>query len=350
MVAPRAARARWARGNWPYREGKSRTAFLGRNCLVGCGEPGARALKTDRMVLKQNMSRSDSPSASSRRANRFIAARDGLRLHCLDYPADHTARAPVVCLPGLTRSAEDFDLLARALAAQGRRVVALDYRGRGLSDWDADWSHYVLEVEQDDILSVLADAGVASAVFVGTSRGGIHIMRLALARPGLVRAAVLNDIGPSIEVTGLLRIKKYVGRLPPLNSMADAIGLMRLTAGAQFSNVSLEEWETYARLTFVEKDGKVVLRYDPQLSHTLDTVAPDMKQPDFWPEFEALADVPVLGARGANSDILSPETFDEMERRHPGMGRLTVEGQGHAPLLLDEPTIGRIVEFVRRCP
>jgi pimeloyl-ACP methyl ester carboxylesterase len=284
------------------------------------------------------------------RASRFIEAPDGLRLHYLDYPAQAAERAPLVCLPGLARPAEDFDFLARALAGEGRRVLALDYRGRGRSQWDADWRNYVLDIEQADILAVLADAGVAGAVFVGTSRGGIHAMRLALARPGLVLAAVLNDIGPKLGLTGLLRIKRYVGRLPPLASMADAIGLMRLTAGASFSNVSADEWETYAGHTFAETNGKVVLRYDPELSHTLDTVAPDMEPPDFWPEFAALARVPVLGVRGANSDILLAETFDEMARRHPDFEAFTVEGQGHAPLLLDPPTISRIVAFTRRCP
>ncbi len=247
-----------------------------------------------------------------------------------------------------SRARRNFDFLARALAGEGRRVLALDYRGRGLSQWDADWRNYTLDIEQADIFAVLADAGVTSAVFVGTSRGGIHAMRLALARPGLVRAAVLNDIGPKLA-SGLFRIKRYVGRLrrsiPWPTRWPD-----RLTAGASFSNVRADEWEVYAHETFAVKDGKVVLRYDPELSHTLDTVAPDMEPPDFWPEFSALAPVPVLGVRGANSDILSLETFDEMARRHPDFEAFTVEGQGHAPLLLDPPTIGRIVAFTRRCP
>jgi pimeloyl-ACP methyl ester carboxylesterase len=288
-------------------------------------------------------------SSSPERASRFIAAPDGLRLHYLDFVAEAETRLPVVCLPGLARSAEDFAALALRLAAQGRRGLVLDYRGRGLSDWDPDWSHYDLDVEQADILAVLAAAGVARAIFVGTSRGGLHTMRLARARPGLVAAAVLNDIGPDIEVAGLVRIKRYVGKLPPLNSLADAIGLMRLTAGAHFSAVSPQEWELYARQTFAEKDGKVVLRYDPELSHTLDEVAPDMEAQTFWEEFDALARLPVLAVRGANSDILSQETLVAMARRHPGLETCVVEGQGHAPLLLDEPTLSRIARFVDAC-
>ncbi|KAF0121236.1 MAG: alpha/beta hydrolase fold protein [Methylocystaceae bacterium] len=208
--------------------------------------------------------------------SRYIRAADGLRLHYLDYPAPPggagSALLPVVCLPGLARSADDFDRIARTLQADGRRVLALDYRGRGRSDWDQDWRRYAFDVEQDDIAAQLADAGVEQTVFVGTSRGGLHTMRIAARRPGVVRGAVLNDIGPKIEHAGLLRIKRYVGRLPPIASMREAIALMRMTAGVDFSGVSPQEWEDYARLTFVEKDGKVQLRYDPDLSHTLDAV------------------------------------------------------------------------------
>jgi pimeloyl-ACP methyl ester carboxylesterase len=289
-----------------------------------------------------------SAPGAAKRMSRYVAASDGLRLHYFEYPAP-AGSAPVVCLPGLARSAADFDPLAQALAANGRRVLALDYRGRGESDWDPDWTHYNPDVEEEDILAVLAHAGAESAVFIGTSRGGLHTMRLAKKRPELLRGAVLNDIGPVVEVAGLLRIKRYVGKLPPLANMSAAVALLRFTAGALFTNVSMREWEIYARQTFMEKDGQVVLRYDPALLHTLDTVEPNMEPPNFWPEFEALASVPVMAIRGANSDILSPEVLSEMARRHPNFRSLTLEGQGHAPLLLDWPTIDAIVEFIANC-
>lgn len=278
--------------------------------------------------------------------SRFVAARDGLRLHYLDYPCPAAARLPLVCLPGLARSADDFWRVAEAARQAGRRVLAVDYRGRGRSEWDKDWRRYDLDVEQDDIFAVLADAGVAEAVFLGTSRGGLHTMRIAKARPGLARAAVLNDIGPRIERDGLLRIKRYVGKMPPLARMSDAIALMRMTAAPQFVGVSPEEWEVYARQTFVEKGGKVELRYDPELTHTLDAVTPESELDEFWEPFAALSAVPILAIRGETSDILSVETLDEMARRAPRLERFTVPGQGHAPLLLDAPTIGRIASFL----
>jgi pimeloyl-ACP methyl ester carboxylesterase len=146
----------------------------------------------------------------------------------------------------------------------------------------------------------------------------------------------------------LIGLKRYVGKLPTLNSMAEAVGLMRLTAGASFSSVSPEEWEIYARHTFVLKDGRIWLRYDPELARTLDEVTPDMAPYDFWEAFEALAQGPVLTLRGENSDLLTPEILDRMARSAPRMEQYIVAGQGHAPLLLDVPTINRVVEFIRR--
>ena len=130
------------------------------------------------------------------RISRFTSAPDGLRLHYFEYGASDVSAAPVVCLPGLARTADDFDRLASVLASKSRRrVLALDYRGRGASAWDADWTHYNTQVEHTDILAVLALAGVTNAVFIGTSRGGIHVMLLAAMQPSLLRAAVINVCG-----------------------------------------------------------------------------------------------------------------------------------------------------------
>jgi pimeloyl-ACP methyl ester carboxylesterase len=289
--------------------------------------------------------------SQTREHHRFFTSADGLRLHYIDWRAQGNgpeAGAPILCLPGLTRSAEDFRVLADALANRGRRVLALDYRGRGDSQWDADYCHYTLEVEQGDILRMLVDAGVDEAAIVGTSRGGLHAMLLAQARPEIVRAAALNDIGPRINLAGLLNIKRYVGRLPALASMEDAVGLMRLAAGASFSNLSVDEWRSYARQTFALQDGRVVLRYDPALSHTLDEVAPDRRPPEYWPGFAALAHKPLLTLRGENSDILTPDILREMAERAPSMEAFIVPGQGHPPLLLDAATISHVVAFLLR--
>lgn len=290
-----------------------------------------------------------------RRESRFVSAADGRRLHVVDYfpaegslPADGAAATPVVCLPGLTRSAEDFERVALALAQRGRRVLALDYRGRGLSDWDPDWRRYCLDVEEADLFAVLDASGVGRASFIGTSRGGIHLMRLAARRPEVLHAAVVNDIGPVIDAGGLRRIKSYVGRMPTVPSLAIAVATLKLVAGPQFPALTQDEWEAFGRASFAEADGRLTLRYDPELAHVLDDVGPDSGPILFEEEWKAMASIPALVIRGSLSDLLSPQTFAAMAEGHPLQERLTVEGQGHAPLLLDPPTIAVVVDFIER--
>jgi pimeloyl-ACP methyl ester carboxylesterase len=278
--------------------------------------------------------------------SRFYTARDGLKLHMRDWGAP-SPLLPVVCLPGLSRNAGDFDVLAARLATS-RRVVALDYRGRGLSDRDPDWKHYDLFVENIDILTVLETAVIEAAIFVGTSRGGLHAMLLTGTRPTLLRGVVLNDIGPVLEVEGLRRIQSYVGKLPTPTSWAGAVEIARGIMGAHFTALSEADWEAYARLTFEETATGFVTRYDPAIMKAFAQMDLDKPIPALWPQFEALAPVPVLAIRGENSDLLSPATLDEMARRHPHFDSLTVPGEGHAPLLMDAPTIARIEAFIAR--
>ena len=278
--------------------------------------------------------------------SRFFTAKDGLRLHMKDWGAP-SPTLPVVCLPGLTRNAGDFDVLAARLCAM-RRVVALDYRGRGLSDRDPDWKHYDLFVENIDILTVLEAAGIEAAIFVGTSRGGLHTMLLTGTRPQLLRGVVLNDIGPVLEVEGLRRIQSYVGKLPTPTSWAGAVDVAKGIMGTHFTRLSEADWLAYARLTFEETEAGFAPRYDAAIMKAFAQMDLDKPIPALWPQFEALAPVPVLAIRGENSDLLSPGTLAEMARRHPNFDALTVPGQGHAPLLMDELTLSRIDAFLAR--
>ncbi len=276
--------------------------------------------------------------------SRFYSAEDGLKLHLREWPS-RGAGATVVCLPGLARTAADFDALATRLAGP-RRVVAIDYRGRGLSEWDKDWKNYNLMVENADLLAVMAAAEIAEAIFVGTSRGGLHAMLLAASRPTALRAVVLNDVGPVLEARGLARLRGYVGKLPAPSSWRDATDIARHVMGAQFTGLNDTGFEAYARLTFEEKNGRFATRYDPNIMRTLEAIDFNAPLPTLWPQFGGLRDIPVLTLRGENSDLLSAETVAEMARRHPGMETHVVEGQGHAPLLLDAPTIERVATFV----
>ncbi len=284
--------------------------------------------------------------------SRFCTAPDGLRLHLRDYGLANDPGTPVVCLPGLTRNSADFGPLAAALAGgrkcAKRRVLALDYRGRGLSGHDPDWRNYRLDIENRDILAVLAAMEISGAVFVGTSRGGLHTMLISATRPAVLRGAVLNDIGPVLEPRGMARIRSYVGKLPVPGSIAEAVSLLKEIIGERFEGLSEEDWETYARMTFADDVGRMAMRYDPNLMKPLEALDPGQPLPEFWPQFCGLQGIPLLIIRGANSDLLSPETLQEMLRRHPGAETRTVEGQGHAPLLIDQAAIGAICDFAAR--
>lgn len=282
--------------------------------------------------------------------SRFATAPDGLRLHYRDVGPSTSAVLPVVCLPGLTRTAEDFDPLASTLsrAATPRRVLSLDYRGRGLSAHDVDPDHYTIAVEAADVLAVMADAGIAEAVFVGTSRGGLITMAIASFRPQSIRGTVLNDIGPVLEAAGIERIRGYVGKLPTPRDWAEAVGIIKGTAGQHFTGLSDEDWMAFAQTTFWDREGGLAIRYDPALMRALqDLDTADL--PTLWPQFESLSGAPLLVIRGEFSDLLSPETADAMVCRHPDSSLVTVEGQGHAPLLRDPSTLSRIDAFMLHC-
>ncbi|MGL4445863.1 MAG: alpha/beta fold hydrolase [Alsobacter sp.] len=279
----------------------------------------------------------------------FTTSQDGLKLHARDYGDRASPRLPVVCLAGLTRNAVDFHDLALALSRhrhRPRRVVAIDLRGRGLSDHDPDWRKYEPRIEVADVMDQLAALGVAHAVFVGTSRGGLIAMGLAAARPGLLKGVVLNDIGPVIEAQGLIRIRSYVGKLPAPRGMDEAVDILRRISDARFPALSDDDWLAMARGSWTEKNGALVPSYDTSLFRGLAALDLEAPLPPIWPYFKALAGVPVLAIRGENSDLLSEATLDAMAAAHPGLEPLTVPGQGHAPLLRDAATIGRITSFV----
>ena len=280
----------------------------------------------------------------------FISAPDGLKLHARCYGPRAASGLPVVCLPGLARTAADFEALAPTLADGGaRRVIAIDYRGRGLSDYDRDPDNYNFQVELADVLAVLTALEALPAIFIGTSRGGILTMLLAAQRPTAIAGAVLNDIGPVLEQKGLLRIKSYVGKLPQPRNFEEGAEVLRRLFDAQFPKLTHEDWLKSARRTFKEQKGRLVPTYDVRLARTMEGVDLESPLPALWKEFEALRAMPVLAIRGANSDLLSPATVEAMAARHPGLATFEVPDQGHAPLLAEPETIARIADFVRDC-
>lgn len=276
-------------------------------------------------------------------------SRDGLRLYARHYPAPGSAHRPVVCLAGLTRNCRDYHDLASALAAAGetaRDVYTLDYRGRGRSQYDPDWKNYSILIELNDVLDFMTMKGLDRAAIIGTSRGGLITMLMGVLRPNALGAVVLNDIGPVIEREGLARIIAYVGRIPLPADWKEATELVTEMNRRQFTTMSAEQWAEFARQLFNDDNGLPAPAYDPALAKAISVM--DGPTPELWPQFTALAHVPLLAIRGENSDILSEATFAEMRARHPRLTAFTARGQGHAPLLKDAASINAIGEFLAR--
>ncbi|WP_438749368.1 alpha/beta fold hydrolase [Pararhizobium sp. O133] len=268
---------------------------------------------------------------------RFFTASDGLRLYARDYGhADAQKDLPIVCLPGLSRNSRDFHRLALQLSGQPerpRRVITFDYRGRGRSEWDADTGHYALPVEADDVLTGCAALDISQAIFIGTSRGGLIAHLLAAMRPVILRGVILNDIGPVIEIGGLLQIRQYLEARPVLHSWAEAVDNLRRVHGPAFPALDPSDWTGMAHAIFTEKDGVIIADFDPALIEPLRSLDKNTQIPDIWSLYEGLKPIPLMTIRGENSTILSQATFAEMKARRPDMKAVTAKGQGHAPLL-----------------
>ena len=264
-------------------------------------------------------------------------AADGLTLHLRDFPGPAIATGPpVVCIPGLTRNARDFEDLAEAVSAR-HRVLCVDLRGRGGSDWDPKPENYHPGTYVADLLALFDALELEQVALVGTSLGGLVTMLLAGARPGLVSAAVINDIGPVIDPAGLARIAGYVGQTGPFESWREAADAVRAANEVALPGLSAGEWQAMARRTcFEDEAGRIRFDYDPGIARPMATSSAPTGDLDPWALFAPLADVPTLVVRGESSDILSEETLAEMRARKPDLACCIVPGRGHAPLL-DEP-------------
>jgi pimeloyl-ACP methyl ester carboxylesterase len=285
-------------------------------------------------------------------ADRFWTSADELNLHARDYPAaSGMARAPVICIHGLTRNARDFEDLAPHLAAQGRRVLAVDVRGRGASAWDPDPGHYMPAIYAADILTLMDALAIARAVFIGTSMGGLITMGLGALRPSAIAATVLNDVGPELGAQGLARIAGYVGGAAAIDTWDAAAAYAQRINESAFPGFGDADWMAFARHLFTEKNGGLQLDYDPNIAKAFkpssETPAPT---PDLWPLFEGLAAHPLLTIRGATSDILTPAIAEHMRLAAPDMDYVEIPGVGHAPLLNEPEALRAIDDLLKRAP
>lgn len=256
-------------------------------------------------------------------------APDGVRLHYTDEgPRDGL---PVLCLAGLTRAGTDFDFVAPHL--DDVRLIRLDYRGRGQSDW-ADPATYTIPAEAADALALLDHLGLAKAAILGTSRGGLIAMGLAAGAKDRLLGICLNDVGPVIAPEGLAFIATYLGRPPAARTIVEA-ARARAAAMTGFRGVPESRWFEEASRFYIETSRGLKLTYDPALREAV-LGAQTAPMPDLWPFFDAIAPLPLAVIRGETSDLLARETAEEMRRRRPDAIHVEVPGRGHVPFL-DEP-------------
>jgi pimeloyl-ACP methyl ester carboxylesterase len=255
----------------------------------------------------------------------------------------------VICLPGLTRNSRDFHQLALILSRDPvtpRRVIALDYRGRGLSDWDENKANYNLAVEARDVIEACTYLDIGRAAFIGTSRGGLILHLLAGLKPDLVAAAVLNDIGPVIEAEGLMRIRDDLNTARMPRDMKEAAALLEQRQGADFPALSDADWAEMATAIYRDVDGQLVPDVDPVIAKQLLSIDFTKPVPDLWAQYENFEPLPLMAVRGENSALLSESTLTAMAGRHAGLKIIRVPGQGHPPLLHLEPALSAMRNFL----
>jgi len=276
----------------------------------------------------------------------YWESNDGLRLHYRDYPGD-ASRPPIICIPGLTRNARDFEGVAGRLAG-GWRLICVELRGRGESAYAKDPMTYVPVTYLQDIEALIATLKLERFVLFGTSLGGLITMLLAATGKERIAAALLNDIGPVMESRGLEHIRSYVGRSQNWPTWLHAARHLASAQRDRYPDWDLDQWLVYAkRLCRLTPTGRVVFDYDMRISEPF-------KQPageagfDLWPTFRALAGIPSLIVHGGISDLLSAETVEKMKAEMTTMESVTVPRVGHAPTLEEPEAVKAIDQLLKR--
>ena len=280
----------------------------------------------------------------------YYTVSDGLTLYARDYSGPSEDSSVCLCLPGVTRNSRDFELIAPILA-RTHRVIVVEQRGCGKSEYDSKKERYRPEIYINDMLQLLAQQNIEQCAVIGTSLGGLMAMGIATEKPTVFTHVVLNDIGPVIAKNGINRLKESVAadRAFKLIDWDSAIAYVRELCATVYPGYSRKDWRVLAERIFIEKNGKVVLDHDSGAANIVvsrEVVA--AIQDDLWLFFDALRSKPLMLVRGAITDLLDIETVEEMRRRHLTMEYLEVPNVGHAPTL-DEPGVAQlIVNFINK--
>ena len=289
----------------------------------------------------------ESQAAGKTWTDQYWTSPDGLTLHFRDY-AGGDGRPPLLCIPGLTRNARDFEPMAERFAGDWR-VICAELRGRGESDYARDSSTYNPLQYMADIEALLDQQAIDRFVAIGTSLGGIVTMLLAARNPARIAGAVLNDIGPVIEPAGLARIREYVGQGRSYPTWMHAARALQETSAEAFPRYSISDWLRIAkRLMVIGGNGRIVLDYDMKIAEPLNAPS-GTGEVDLWPAYRALAGRPLLVVRGSLSDILSQTTLERMMREVPTAEAVTIADVGHAPSLDEAEGLTAIERMLARC-
>lgn len=280
-------------------------------------------------------------------SDRYWTSRDGLKLHYRDY-AGRDDRPPVLCLHGLTRNSRDFESLAERLSGDWR-VIAPDFRGRGLSEHDPQPGRYMPPTYAADVLELLDELGIDEAVFVGTSLGGLVTMIVAGFAPNRIAGAVLNDVGPELDAAGIERIGGYVGTPLLFRDWDEAADTLSAKYGDVHPSYGRDEWIRYAKRVCRETERGVEFDYDMAIAEPFKAMDDKTAAAgNAWPLFRALSGRPVLILRGEHSDLLSPEILEKMRQAVPGTEVATIPNVGHAPDFDEPESIAAVDRLLQR--
>jgi pimeloyl-ACP methyl ester carboxylesterase len=281
--------------------------------------------------------------AGFRYEDRYFTVRDALTLHYRDYPGA-ADKPPILCLPGLTRNSRDFAEFAERYSPRFR-VLALEFRGRGDSQYDPLPMRYNPLTYASDVIELLDQLGIERVIFVGTSLGGLVTMTIAAMAPQRIAATILNDIGPDVDTSGIDRILSYVGNNRRFKSWDAAADAIAANYGASFDRYAHDDWVKMAKRNCREENGEICFDYDMAIAEPFKVSGPTPRV-DMWPLFQTLARKPVLVVRGAKSDLLTSETAAKMQDVAPDAKFAVVEGVGHAPELNEAEAVAAIDEFL----
>lgn len=279
----------------------------------------------------------------------YYQSTDGLRLYARDYSpreASASGHETILCMHGLTRNSADFAGLANHLS-EHYRVIAVDNRGRGLSDYDPHPANYTPVVYVQDMFTLLDALQIEQVILCGTSMGGLMSFMMAAMQPQRVLSMILNDIGPEVAAAGLARIKGYVGSTAPVQSWSEAVAQVKAINAPAFPDFSEQQWEEFARGVYTQSNAEELrLAYDPAIAEPMAESESSAVPPDLWPLFDVAAQKRMLVVRGEHSDILSMDCVAEMQRRSPGLVFQSVRNRGHAPMLTEPEALAAIDAFL----